>query len=66
MSALQWALLIVGVAVVVLVYFFSRREKPSKPQSRQWTPPVVTAPRNPGGDQMEIFGSTGEFDEFGV
>ncbi|HWU69663.1 MAG TPA: cell division protein ZipA C-terminal FtsZ-binding domain-containing protein [Stenotrophobium sp.] len=66
MSALQWALLIVGVAVVVLVYFVSRREKPSRSQSRQLTAPVVTTPRNPGGDQMEIFSSTGEFDEFGV
>lgn len=66
MSTLQWALLIVAVAVVVLVYFYSRREKPAKPQAKRWVPPVVTAPRNPGGDQMEIFGSTGEFDEFGV
>ena len=64
MSALQWALLIVGVVVVVLVYFFSRREKPLK---KEWTPPVMNPQRNPGGgSQMEIFGRSGEFDEFGV
>ncbi|MGH8460647.1 MAG: cell division protein ZipA C-terminal FtsZ-binding domain-containing protein [Stenotrophobium sp.] len=63
MSALQWALLIIGVAVIVIVYFFSRREKPQK---KPWTPPVINPQRNPVGDQMEIFGRSGEFDEFGV
>ncbi|MGH8541662.1 MAG: cell division protein ZipA C-terminal FtsZ-binding domain-containing protein [Stenotrophobium sp.] len=64
MSALQWSLLIVGVAVVIAIYFLSRREK--KPR-KEWTAPSAHQPaKTPAGDQMEIFTRTGEFDEFGV
>lgn len=64
MSVLQTALLIVGIIAVVAVYFFSRREKNSL---KEWAPPTVNNPlKPPGGDQMEIFTRSGEFDEFGV
>lgn len=65
MSALQWALLIVGIVAVLAIYVVSRREKR---EVKNWTPPTATPPasRPPAGDQMEIFSRTGEFDEFGV
>lgn len=66
MSVLQWALLIVGVAAVVVIYFVSRREKRSL---KEWTPPSAGAHpsiKPPSGNQMEIFSQAGEFDEFGV
>lgn len=67
MSILQWALLIVGVVVVVAILVISRRE--SRMGEGQWTPPPAPKPRTrglPGADQMDIFGATGQFDEFGV
>lgn len=67
MSILQWALLIVGVVVVVAILVISRRE--SRVGGGQWTPPPAPKPRArglPGADQMDIFGATGQFDEFGV
>lgn len=64
MSVLQTALLIVGVVAVIAIYFFSRRDKGSL---KGWAPPAVSSPlKPPGGDQMEIFSRSGEFDEFGV
>lgn len=64
MSVLQTALLIVGVVAVIAIYFFSRRDKNSL---KGWAPPVASSPlKPPGGDQMEIFSRSGEFDEFGV
>lgn len=64
MSVLQTALLIVGMAAVIAVYFFSRRDKHSL---KEWTAPSVGGSlKPPGGDQMEIFSRSGEFDEYGV
>ncbi len=66
MSILQWALLILGVAVVVAIVVVSRRERAGG--GDRWTPPSSgDRPRGlPGADQMDIFGATGQFDEFGV
>lgn len=65
MSALQWALLILGGAVVIAVYVISRREKQTL---KNWTPPPVGGQANaklPAAEQAELF-SKGQFDEFGV
>ena len=67
MSILQWALLILGVAVVIAIVVVSRRERAGGGDG--WTPPTPPGgkPRSlPGADQMDIFGATGQFDEFGV
>ncbi|HEX4896604.1 MAG TPA: cell division protein ZipA C-terminal FtsZ-binding domain-containing protein [Solimonas sp.] len=68
MSALQWALLVVGAAAVIAVYWYSRREARSL---RNWEPPAArgASPKLPGKDQLDMFksGAGGaEFDEFGV
>ena len=66
MSILQWALLILGVAVVVAIVVVSRRERAGS--GDRWTPPSAGGKSRslPGADQMDIFGATGQFDEFGV
>lgn len=70
MSALQWALLVVGAAAVIAIYVISRREK-TLPKS--WAPPGGTARggglKLPGQDQLDMFSAgdkQGQFDEFGV
>ena len=67
MSTLQWALLIIAIIVVVVIYIASRREKRNA-VGKEWNAPRATPGAKPpaGGDQMEIFSRTGEFDEFGV
>lgn len=69
MSALQWALLVLGAAAVIAIYVISRREK-SLPKG--WEPPG-SSPRGsiklPGQDQLDMFSAgdrPGQFDEFGV
>lgn len=67
MSNLQWALLILGIVVVIAVIVMSLRDR--RGSGRRWTPPSAPATRSrvmPGSDQMDIFGATGQFDEFGV
>lgn len=69
MSALQWALLVVGVIAVIAIYVINRREK-SLP--KDWAPPGgnarIGAPKLPGQDQLDMFSGSGggQFDEFGV
>ncbi|WP_084615770.1 cell division protein ZipA C-terminal FtsZ-binding domain-containing protein [Solimonas flava] len=69
MSALQWALLVLGAAAVIAIYITSRR---GEKLPKDWTPPgaggpaVGRAPKLPAQDQMDMFSSKGEFDEFGV
>lgn len=71
MSALQWALLVLGAVAVIAIYVTSRR---GDRLPKQWTPPGAAgarAPRLPTQDQMDMFdasksASQGEFDEFGV
>jgi cell division protein ZipA len=65
MGALQWALLILGVAAVVAVYFYSRRERKADLRVE----PQVSQPKAvpPSDRQMDIFSGGGsKFDEFGV
>jgi cell division protein ZipA len=65
MGALQWALLILGVAAVVAVYFYSRRER----KDGERVEPQMSAPKLAGAPdrQMDIFAGGGsKFDEFGV
>jgi cell division protein ZipA len=64
MGAVQWALLIFGVIAVIAVYFFSRRDR-GRVQERVEPQVSGTAP-TPLDRQMDIFSSTGQFDEFGV
>jgi cell division protein ZipA len=67
MSALQWALLIFGVVAVVAIYFYSRRDHRSgevfgpepETQSTRSSP-------SPFERQMDIFSTTGQFDDLGV
>lgn len=72
MSALQWALLVLGAVAVIAIYVTSRR---GDRLPKQWTPPGSTGgrgPKLPGQDQMDMFDASrnasrgGEFDEFGV
>lgn len=70
MSALQWALLVLGAAAVIAIYVSSRR---GDRLPKQWTPPGAgggRGPKLPGQDQMDMFDARreqqGEFDEFGV
>src|SRR3546814_6821504 len=71
MSALQWALLVLGAAAVIAIYVTSRR---GDRLPKHWTPPGASggrAPKLPGQDQMDMFEASksapkGEFDEFGV
>lgn len=64
MGALQWALLILGVAAVVAVYVYSRRERKSEARVE----PQVSQPKAAGQPdrQLDIFSGGGKFDEFGV
>ncbi|NKF22653.1 cell division protein ZipA C-terminal FtsZ-binding domain-containing protein [Solimonas marina] len=70
MSALQWALLVVGAVAVIAIYITSRR---GEKLPKDWAPPGSgggngRAPKLPAADQMDMFESKreGEFDEFGV
>jgi len=73
MSPLQWALLVLGAAAVIAIYWINRRDTRSL---KQWEPPAAggpavgnpPAPKNvPTKDQMDMFSRGGsEFDEFGV
>ena len=58
---LQWALLIFGFAIVVFIFFMSRRDKGVTPDKRGAR--VITQPRM---ESPETYGIGGEFDEFGV
>ena len=66
MSTLQWALLIIAIVAVVVIYIASRREKRAPVTSDRSAAKAPTVVKPPAGDQMEIFSRTGEFDEFGV
>ena len=67
MSELQWALLILGAVAVVAIYFYSRRDARAL---KGWQPPSVSEsplkPKPPTKEQMEMFQSSGNFDEYGV
>lgn len=66
MTELQWALVIVGAAAVLAVYFFSRRDRALK----NWQPPGASdsplKPKPPTREQMDMFAKGGGFDELGV
>jgi cell division protein ZipA len=66
MTELQWALVIVGVVAVIGVYLYSRRDR----DLRDWRPPGASdsplKPKPPTREQMEMFQSSGNFDEWGV
>lgn len=66
MSELQWAFLIIGLAAVIGIYFYSRRDSALK----GWTPSGASdsplKPKPPTREQMDMFQATGEFDEYGV
>lgn len=66
MTELQWALVIIGAVAVVGIYFYSRRDHALK----DWHPPGTSdsplKPKPPTKEQMEMFQSTGQYDEFGV
>lgn len=68
MSALQWALLVLGAVAVIAIYVMSRGEKRLP---KEWSPtgstPRPGTAKVPAADQMEMFnGGAGQFDEFGV
>ncbi|HEY0974123.1 MAG TPA: cell division protein ZipA C-terminal FtsZ-binding domain-containing protein [Solimonas sp.] len=72
MSPLQWALLVIGAAAVIAIYWISRRDARSL---KKWEPPSASGPQAgapglklpPGKDQMDMFSrGDSEFDEFGV
>jgi cell division protein ZipA len=70
MSALQWALLVLGAAAVIAIYITSRR---GDKLPKHWSPPGSSnggarVPKLPGKDQLDMFEGSreGEFDEFGV
>lgn len=54
MSALQWALLILSVAIVIAIVVISRRERKPLPRWEAPTPPPAEA-REPASEQMDIF-----------
>lgn len=66
MTELQWALVIIGAAAVIGIYFYSRRDRALK----DWQPPGASdsplKPKPPTKEQMEMFQSTGQYDEYGV
>lgn len=57
MTPLNWAVLIVGLAAAVLVWWVSRRNRDNGADAR-------VRPNSP--PQLDMFSSTGAFDEFGV
>ncbi len=67
MSALQWALLVLGAVAVIAIYVMSRGEKRLP---KDWSPtggaPRPGTVKAPAADQMEMFSGSGQFDEFGV
>lgn len=69
MSALQWALLVLGAAAVVAIYLTSRS---GNRLPKDWAPPGASGGRPAGKlptqDQADLFESKSksEFDEFGV
>src|SRR3546814_16439952 len=71
MSALQWALLVLGAAAVIAIYVTSRR---GDRLPKHWTPPGASggrAPQMPGKDPMDMFDASnsapkGEIDYSGV
>lgn len=68
MSPLQWALLVLGAAAVIAIYWISRRDARSL---RKWEPPGqgggAAGPKLPAKDQLDMFSRPdSEFDEFGV
>lgn len=66
MSVLQWALLILGMVAVIAIYVISRREKDRAAPTAPAAPPPTSRPPPAAGNQMDIFGGSGQFDEFGV
>jgi cell division protein ZipA len=67
MTPLQWALLIVGIGAAVAVWWVSRRKGDGL---RDWQAgggePTLGTPRRASDGQLDMFSSTGQFDEFGV
>lgn len=67
MSALQWALLVLGAVAVVAIYLSSRS---GSRLPKDWSPPGGKVGRPslklPGQDQADLFDGKGDFDEFGV
>lgn len=78
MSTLQWALLLLGLGIVVALVWSSRREKkalerlnaqPAAPASRDWgMEHAMTRAPGPaaGGEPSRPAGAPGAFDEYGV
>ncbi|HKY91290.1 MAG TPA: hypothetical protein VJM11_09635, partial [Nevskiaceae bacterium] len=68
MGELQWALLIVCVVLVVLLYLFSRRKREEAPGRES---PDLAAPPASDAPQSDLFASPRQpqpagFDEYGV
>lgn len=75
MNTLQWALLLLGVGIVVGLVFSSRREKkaleklnapPPRPVSRDWSVKADALPDAPPAAPVAPGHAGREFDEFGV
>lgn len=71
MSALQWALLVLGAVAVIAIYVTSRRGDRLPKQWSQTGTDGARAQKLPAQNQMDMFaapkeGAMGEFDEFGV
>jgi len=58
MTPLNWAVLIVGLGAAVIVWWVSRRNRDTV--SGEWIEPKTS------DKQLDMFTSTGQFDEFGV